>query len=100
MAARILGQQAGRNRILSALASGAKATASSFLKVFHILWLEVTGFTFLCLAVIGGVAGVREYHKFTAGQVTATKVWVAVAFTTTFLYFGISSFWRARKKRR
>jgi len=34
--------------------SGARATARSFGRVAHQLWLEVTGFTFFVLAVIGG----------------------------------------------
>jgi hypothetical protein len=62
------------------------------------LWLEVTGTVFLAMALMGGVAGAREYMKYTAGHTTAGRVAIAAAFTLTFAWFGLSSFWRVRKK--
>ena len=94
-----MAEQAGRSRVAGALLSGAKASAVSFGRAFHVLWLEVTGFIFLSLGVIGGIAGVHEYLKAGSAPVNPNKVWAAAIFAVLFAYFGISSFWRARKKR-
>jgi hypothetical protein len=99
MAARMVTQHAGRSRIGGALLSGARATAATFGRILHILWLEVTGFIFLCLGTIGALSGVREYNKLGTGQANLNKVWAAGIFAVLFAYFGITSFWRARKKR-
>ncbi|MGC1451438.1 MAG: hypothetical protein WA830_15520 [Candidatus Sulfotelmatobacter sp.] len=96
--ARIAGQQAGRNRTLSALMGAVGTTARSFGRALHQLWLEVTGTVFLAMAAFGGAAGVREYMKYTAGHATAGRVAVAVCFTVTFGWFGLSSFWKVRRK--
>jgi len=50
------------------------------------------------MATMGGVAGGREYLKYHAGQTTAGRVAVAAVFTLTFAWFGVSSFWRVRRK--
>jgi hypothetical protein len=68
-------------------------------KVLHVLWLEVTGFIFLCLGLMGAGAGVHEYRKYGLGSGDPNKIWAAGIFTLLFAYFGISSFWRARRKR-
>src|SRR5258705_5219196 len=91
--------QARRSRVAGALLSGARATAASVGKVLHVLWLEVTGFIFLCLGAIGAAAGAREFYKPEAGAPNFNKVWAAGLFAALFAYFGVSSFWRARKKR-
>jgi hypothetical protein len=96
--ARVAGQQAGRNRMLSAVMSAVRTTARSFGHAMHQLWLEVTGSVFLAMAAFGGIAGVREYAKYTAGRATAGRVAIAICFTLTFAWFGLSSFWRVRRK--
>ncbi len=96
--ARIAGQQAGRNRTMNAVMSGVRTTGRSFGRAAHQLWLEVTGTVFLSMAAFGGVAGVREYMKYTAGRTTAGRVGVAVCFSLTFAWFGLSSFWKVRRK--
>lgn len=99
IAARIAAQHASQSRTGAALLSGARTTLGSFARVGRQLWLEVTGFTFLVLAVIGGFAGLREYGKYQAGEVTGLgRVILAACFTATFIWFGVSSFWRVRKK--
>jgi len=40
----------------------------------------------------------REYSKYQAGHATAGRVLIAVGFTLAFAWFGVSSFWRVRKK--
>ena len=96
--ARVAGQRAGRNRTFNAVMTGVRTTARSFGRAAHQLWLEVTGTVFLAMAAFGGVAGVREYMKYAAGRATAGRVAIAVGFTLTFAWFGLSSFWRTRRK--
>ena len=78
--------------------SAVRATARSFGHVMHLLWLEVTGTVFLAMAAFGGMALVREYMKYAAGRASASRVAIAVCFTITFAWFGLSSFWRVRRK--
>jgi hypothetical protein len=96
--ARVAGQQAGRSRTLSAIMSAVKTTASSFLRVAHQLWLEVTGVIFLIMALSFGGATFKEYGKYHAGQVGLGRLAAALCFTLTFTWFGLSSFWRVRRK--
>ena len=98
IAARIAAQQAGRTRTVGAIMKGAQTTAVHFGRVLRQLWLEVTGFVFLALAFIGAGAFFREYALYRAGQTTAVRVGVAIIFTLTFTWFGVSSFWRVWKK--
>jgi hypothetical protein len=72
--------------------SGALATADSVRKAGKKLWLEVTGFLFVCLAVIGGVEVWRKWNTH-----ETEKLAVAAAFAVVFLYFGVTSFWRAKR---
>lgn len=98
MVARVVAQQASRGRTFRAVLQGCRATGRSFARVLHQLWLEVTGFVFLVLAAIGGLAGFREYARFQAGAPVLGRVFLALGFVLTFGYFGVSSFWRVRKK--
>jgi len=102
IAARVLGrmtsQRAGKSRLATAAWNGLRVAARSVGRVLGILWLEVTGFVFLVLALIGGLALSREYAKYEAGTTGPGKVILAVCFTVMFGWFGVSSFWRARRK--
>ena len=98
VAGRLAAHQAGQSRWLTASLKGLRVTARSFARVLGILWLEVTGFVFLSLAGIGGLAFAREYSKFVAGKTGSGRVILAVCFTVTFGWFGVTSFWRARRK--
>jgi len=96
--ARVAGEQAGRNRMISAAMSAVSTTARSFGRALHQLWLEVTGVVFLVMALSFAAASVKEYGKYHAGQTGLGRVAVAVCFTLTFAWFGLSSFWRVRRK--
>jgi hypothetical protein len=98
IATRVAKAQAGRNRTLNAIKSGVLATARSFTRALHQLWLEVTGTVFLAMAAFGAAALVREYTKYVAGRTTAGRLAIAICFTLTFAWFGLSSFWRTRRK--
>lgn len=97
-AARVVQQQAGRNRLFSAVMGGVLTTARSFGRAMHQLWLEVTGTLFLSIALFGAAAGVREYMKYSSGHTAPGRVAIAACFTLAFAWFGLSSFWRTRRK--
>ena len=88
-----------RSRTGRAMLAGMRTTARSFGRVLHQLWLEVTGFTFLALAGIGAMAGMREYGKYQSGHAAGPgRLVLAVCFTVSFTWFGLSSFWRVKRK--
>ena len=79
--------------------AGVRATANSFGRVLHQLWLEVTGFTFLAIAGIGVLAGMRSTANISHGHATGPgRLLLAVCFTISFAWFGLSSFWRVNKR--
>ena len=101
VAAQQFATQAARSRTASAVLKGLRATASSLGAVLHQLWLEVTGFVFLSMAALGAFEGFREYGKYHAGQEPGpARLILAVCFTISFAWFGLSSFVRVRKGKR
>jgi hypothetical protein len=98
VAARILRQRVERSRTLSTITKAVVATARSFGHVLHQLWLEVIGAVFLAMAGFGGIKVAGEVVKYQAGRATAGRVAIAVCFTATFAWFGVTSFWRVRRK--
>ena len=96
--ARVAARQASRSRRLSALGAGGRAALRATTRVARVLWLQVMGFFFLALAALGGLALAREYPRYQAGTVGASKMLLAVSFMGLFAYFGVSSFWRTRRK--
>ncbi|PSH03115.1 MAG: hypothetical protein CXZ00_13885 [Acidobacteria bacterium] len=90
----------GRNtRILGALWSGVMALLRSVLASVRVLFLQVSGFIFICFSIIFVSAFVHEFRKYVEHQVGMPRVVVAGAIGAMFFYFGMSSFWRARRKR-
>jgi len=69
-----------------------KHVVPAVIKPVHSLWHQVIGFLFLALAVI---CGFRSVHFYRAGE------WVQLAFiaigTLLLLFYGVSSFLKARK---
>jgi hypothetical protein len=98
VAGRVISQRARGSRIFGAVGKAARATASHFGRVIEQLWLEVTGFVFLALAGIGVLAFFREYTKYQTGHATFSRTLLAVCFAGLFAWFGVSSFWRVRKR--
>src|SRR5580704_10772292 len=97
---RVAAQQVKGSRIAKAATHAATAIARTLGRVLHQLWLEVTGLIFLVMAASGGFAAAKEYAKYEAGRVGVGRVAVAVCFTVTFAWFGVSSFWRVWVKGR
>ena len=65
----------------------------SFLDRYLTLWI------FLAMAAVGAMAGVREYGKYQSGHANGPgRLLLAIGFTISFTWFGLSSFWRVRRK--
>jgi hypothetical protein len=96
--ARVATQQARRSRAVRAITGAASTTARAFGKVLHQLWLEVTGLVFLVMAASGGAEVAHEWAKYQAGKEGFGRVAVAICFTVTFAWFGLSSFWKVKQK--
>jgi len=70
-------------------------------RILHILTLEVLGAFFLALAILGGSDTVRQYQTYTSGSTSGTwRVVLALVFTLLTFFFGIQSFWKARRIRK
>ena len=71
------------------------------MKPARTLWNEVIGFLFLCLAILFGSGAVRAYLAMGDGvKEDVGDLWRLLGtgfLTLLMLYFGISSFLRARK---
>lgn len=68
-----------------------------FLRIGRILWLEVTGAFFLLIALGMGPALWRTRASYAAGPEHRSFL-AAAGICVIFLYLGISSFWRARRR--
>jgi hypothetical protein len=100
IAARVAGKQIKGSRTYGAVLGGVRATVGHFAAVLRQLWHEITGFIFLAFAGFGAVAVVKESVAYHAGGVGPNRVAIAAGFTLVFGWFGVSSFWRARKPRK
>jgi len=90
----------GRNkRYLRGFQSGAAAFWITLKGTLRVLFLEVSGLMFLTFTAVIVSAFLREYRKFAVHQVGLERVVLAGVVGAMFLYFGLSSFWRARRKR-
>jgi len=99
--ARVAGQQVARSRTGAALFRGVRAAAGSIGSALHQLWLEVTGFTFFAIALFGAFAGFHEYGEYHAGREAGPgRLILAVCFTASFAWFGLSSFVRIKAKKK
>ena len=79
-----------------------KHVVPAILKPARTLWNEVIGFVFMCLAVMFGFRTGRLYLDFSHGTTETASAdfgrFLLAAFCTLLmLYFGVTSFLRARK---
>jgi hypothetical protein len=98
IAVRVARDQAGRSRTVRAAVGAVRTTSRSVGRVLHQLWLEVTGFVFLVMAIGFGSASVREFGKYHAGEPVGGRLALGIVVTVTFGWFALSSFWRAGRK--
>ena len=80
----------------------ARHIVPAVLRPARILWNEIIGFFFLCLAVLFGAGAIRAYNAFskaTADEATGDLLRIVMSgfCTALMLYFGITSFRRARR---
>ncbi len=93
------GSRSARQKVLGAFWSATTSTIRTFGRVLHTLFLEVTGLLFTVLMIGFISVTLREYHKYQAGTAPAFKVALAGFFGVMFFWFGITSFWRARRRK-
>lgn len=98
VAGRVASRAARRSRLLGALWKGVRGAALSLGRVLHRVWLEVTGIFFLIFALVGGAAAWREYPLYRAGRADLLHLLAPALFSALFAWFGLTSFWRARRK--
>jgi hypothetical protein len=79
------------------LAQGVGGFLRPFRRVGGILWLEVTGVFFLLPVVVFTPTVWRTRLSYAHGPDHRT-FWVSAAVVVIFLYLGVSSFWRARRR--
>jgi hypothetical protein len=79
------------------LAQGVGGFLRPFRRVGGILWLEVTGVFFL-LPVLAFAPTIWRTRLSYAHGPDHRTFWVSVLVVVVFLYLGVSSFWRARRK--
>jgi hypothetical protein len=94
----VAGRKSGQNRWVRAFYNAGNVTLRNVSRVLHVLWLEVAGLFFLVLAVVGAAAAVREFHRHSIGTGSTGKTLLASMFALLFGYFGVSSFWRSRRR--
>lgn len=91
----------GATRIAAQTGRSVKRGIGGFLQPFRrvggILWLEVTGVFFLLPVLVFGPNLWRYRASYAQGPDHRTFL-VSACFVVVFLYLGISSFWRARRR--
>jgi hypothetical protein len=63
----------------------------------RVLWNEIIGFVFLCLAAWAVPSAIRNVRSLQTEQGSMGRVALSLGFLGLMAYFGISSFLRARK---
>ena len=63
----------------------------------RVLWNEIIGFVFLCLAAWAVPSAIRNVRSLSTEQGSLGKVALSFGFLCLMAYFGITSFLRARK---
>ncbi|HYP14353.1 MAG TPA: hypothetical protein VEQ63_10560 [Bryobacteraceae bacterium] len=74
-----------------------KHVVPAVVKPIRVLWNEIIGFIFL---VLGGLIGLSTYRNFRDVEANAGNplfLIAGMAFALLLIYFGVSSFWKARR---
>jgi hypothetical protein len=67
--------------------------------VVHVLFHQVTGLFFLIFGLVVSSGCYREYRAYEAGRMGPGRAILAGLIALTFLYFAVSNFARAGRKR-
>ncbi len=84
--------------MLAAVWAAVRGALAAVFDALRRLGLEIAGFFFLLFALFGVAAGWREYQAYQATGAGMPRLVVTAAFVIMFLWFGVSSFRRARRK--
>ncbi len=63
----------------------------------RIIWNQVIGFVFLVFAAWPASSAIKDIMKFDGSGEHVLRIAFTIVFAVVLGYFGISSFWRARK---
>ena len=69
----------------------------SVIKPLHALWNQMIGFLFLVLAALPIPSLIRTIRTYQPDAENMLRIVFLAIFAAIMLYFGITSFWRARK---
>lgn len=94
------GDRLNRNPWWRGAVAGTKSFAGTLGRIFHSLFLEVTGLMFVFLALIFGRFLMNEWNKRAAGHGDPTRFWIAVGMSILFVWYAGTSFWKARRRKR
>jgi hypothetical protein len=67
------------------------------IRPLHVLWNQVIGFLFVVLGLLPIPFAVRNLRNYQGDAESFFRVFFSVTFTAVMLFYGISSFLRARK---
>ncbi|HXE89581.1 MAG TPA: hypothetical protein VNK82_01315 [Terriglobales bacterium] len=87
-----------RHPLLAAVWGALRGAVAATLDALRRLGLEIAGFFFVVFAIFGMGAGWREYQAYRETGIGEMRLAVTAAFVIAFLWFGVSSFLRARRK--
>jgi hypothetical protein len=69
----------------------------AIIRPLHILLNQVVGLFFLLFAAAAVPSGLRSLHQLDTPDGSITRVLMIFGFAALLAFFGISSFWKARK---
>jgi ABC-type Fe3+-siderophore transport system permease subunit len=95
---RLRGEPGRNRRYFRGVYSGASAFLSALASTLRVLFLQVSGLIFLLFTITIVSAFFREYHKYELHQASLERVVMVGVAGAMFLYFAVSSFWRARRR--
>jgi len=67
------------------------------IRPLRVLWNEIIGFIFICLAALPAPSGIRLLREYDGNNQTLFRAILTLSFVVLMGYFGITSFLRARK---
>jgi hypothetical protein len=88
----------GKNRFLRAGYLGIRTACHSLARVIRLCFLQITGLVFCLFAVEFALRLPGTYREQLAGRHGPRELYLLALFTVAFAWFGVTSFWRARKR--
>jgi len=95
---RIAAREARKSRVVQAGYAAAETTLRSLGRILHLIFLQIVGL-FFCLFAVGLVARIpRAYHDQLTQNQGPGRTYLLAILSAMFLWFGLTSFWRSRRK--